>query len=80
MPFDFTYSSIFIEFSFLLINVDYTYFQEYVKNKSITVEFDLRLSSTNTRPDAFKNPVVVDNKKDINNIIKTLTNVDLPSK
>ena len=66
-----------IEFSFLLINVDYTYYQEYVKNKSISVEFDLRLASTNSRPDAFKNPVVVDNKKDINNIIKTLTNVDL---
>ncbi len=37
----------------------------------------LRLSSTNTRPDAFKNPVIVDNTNDINNIIKTLTNVDL---
>ncbi len=61
----------------MLINVDYTYFQEYVKNKSISVQFDLRLASTNTRPDAFRNPIVVDNKSDINKIIKTLTNVDL---
>ncbi len=36
----------------------------------IYVEFDLHHGSTNTRPDAFKNPVVVDNKNDINNIIK----------
>ncbi len=42
-----------IEFSFSRIKV----------NKVIDVEFDLRLASTNTRPEGFKNTVVVDNKK-----------------
>ncbi len=47
------------------------------KNNYITVEFDLRLASTNTRPEDFKNPVVVDNKKDIDKIINKLTDLNL---
>jgi hypothetical protein len=47
------------------------------KKTEIIVEFDLHYSSTNTRPKEFKNPVVVDNKKDIDNIIKKLTSIDL---
>ncbi len=47
------------------------------KNNYVTVYFDLRLASTNTRPEGFKNPVVVDNTKDIDNIINKLTALDL---
>jgi hypothetical protein len=35
----------------------------------VSAYFDLRLASTNTRPEGFKNPFVVDNKKDIDKII-----------
>ena len=55
-----------IEFSFLLINSDSAKFQPeriWNENNYIRVDFDLRLASTNTRPEGFKNPVVVDNKK-----------------
>ena len=43
-----------IEFSFLLINVDDSNFQEYVKNPYIYVNFDLHYASTNTRPKGLK--------------------------
>ena len=66
-----------VEFSFLLIDVDYTYFKSYVKNSHISVYFSLFLASTNTRPKGFENPIVVDNKKDIDDIIKRLTSADL---
>jgi hypothetical protein len=66
-----------IEFSFLLIDVDYTHFQSYIKNSVINVSFALFQASTNTRPKGFENPVVVDNKTDIDNIIKKLTSADL---
>jgi len=66
-----------VEFSFLLIDVNYTYFHSYVKNKFISVDFALFLPSTNTRPKGFENPIVVDNKKDIDDIIKKLTSADL---
>ena len=59
-----------VEFSFLRIKVEEV-------NKAIDVEFDLRLASTNTRPIGFKNPVVVDNKKDIDDIINKLSNLNL---
>jgi hypothetical protein len=51
----------FIEFSFLRIKVEKVI-------EVIDVEFDLRLASTNTRPEGFKDPVVVDNKKDIDKL------------
>ena len=66
-----------VEFSFLLIDVDYTHFQSYIKNSVINVSFALFQASTNTRPKGFENPVVVDNKNDIDNIIKKLTSADL---
>jgi hypothetical protein len=69
-----------IEFSFLRIKVDDEGFKtKYIgdKNNYITVEFDLRLASTNTRPEGFKNPVVVDNKKDIDKIINKLADLNL---
>ncbi len=55
-----------IEFSFLLENVDSEDFRldrplDY--NNYIRVDFDLRLASTNTRPEGFRNPVVVEIKK-----------------
>ena len=55
-----------IEFSFLLVSVDAENFDTRKKgdnNNYIRVDFDLRLASTNTRPEGFKNPAVVDNKK-----------------
>ena len=64
-----------IEFSYLLISVDEKFRKD--KKTEIIVEFDLHYSSTNTRPKEFKNPVVVDNKKDIESIIKKLTSIDL---
>ncbi len=63
-------SKLTIEFSFLRIEVEKV-------NKVIGVEFDLRLASTNTRPEGFKNPVVVDNEKDIDKIINKLTDLNL---
>ena len=66
-----------VEFSFLLIDVDHTYYKPYVKDRHISVYFALFLASTNTRPKGFENPVVVDNKKDIDDIIKKLTSADL---
>jgi len=69
-----------IEFSFLRIKVDDEGFKtKYIgeKNNYITVDFDLRLASTNTRPEGFKNPVVVDNKKDIDKIINKLIDLNL---
>jgi hypothetical protein len=47
------------------------------KNNYVTVYFDLRLASTNTRPEGFKNPVLSDNKKDIDEIINKLTDINL---
>ena len=66
-----------VEFSFLLIDVDHTYYKPYVKDRHISVYFALFLASTNRRPKGFENPVVVDNKKDIDDIIKKLTSADL---
>ena len=69
-----------IEFSFLLVCVDDENFDMRRKgdnNNYIRVDFDLRLASTNTRPEGFKNPVVVDNKKDIDKIINKLTDLNL---
>ena len=66
-----------IEFSFLRIKVDDEGFKTKDigdKNNYITVYFDLRLASTNTRPEGFKNPVVVDNKKIL---IKLLINFQM---
>ena len=63
-----------IEFSFLRIKIDY---DDFKITKIIPVEFGLMLASTNTRPEGFKNPVVVDNKKDINNIIDKLLKLNL---
>ena len=39
--------------------------------------FSLHYASTNTRLKGFENPVVVDNKKDINNIIDKISKADL---
>jgi len=58
-----------IEFSFMRIKIEEV-------DKAIDVEFDLRLASTNTRPEGFKNPVVVDNKKDIDKIINKLADLN----
>ena len=59
-----------IEFTFLLITI--------MKEKGSTfIDFKIHYASTNTRPNEFKNPVVVDNKKDVDNIIKILSNADL---
>jgi hypothetical protein len=62
----FTFKST-IEFSFLLVNVDAENFEArriWDYNNYTRVDFDLRLASTtNTRQEGFKNPVVVDNKK-----------------
>jgi len=69
-----------IEFSFLLIRVDNETFRPdriWNENNYITVDFDLRLASTNTRPEFLKNPVVVDNKKDIDKIINKLADLNL---
>ena len=69
-----------IEFSFLLVSVDDENFDTRKKrdnNNYIRVDFDLRFASTNTRPEGFKNPVVVDNKKDIDKIINKLTDLNL---
>ena len=69
-----------IEFSFLLVCVDDENFDSKRKgddNNYIRVDFDLRLASTNTRPEGFKNPVVIDNKKDIDKIINKLSDVNL---
>ncbi len=66
-----------IEFSFLLIDVDSENFDQvriWNENNYIRVDFDLRLASTNTRPEGFKNPVVVDNKKIL---IKLLINLQI---
>ncbi len=54
-----------MNFSFLRIKVDEHFRGKDVgdKNNYVTGNFDLRLASTNTRPEGFKNPVVVDNKK-----------------
>ena len=57
--------------------VDDSNFQECVKNPFIYVNFALHYASTNTRPKGFENPVVVDNKNDINNIIKKISSIDL---
>jgi predicted MarR family transcription regulator len=59
-----------VEFSYLLIRV------EEAKISTI-VKFIIHYASTNTRPKAFQNPVVVDNKNDIDNIMKTLSKTDL---
>jgi hypothetical protein len=59
-----------IEFSYLLVRVEDAKF-------STMVNFIVHYASTNTRPKAFRNPVVVDNKKDVDNIIKTLSKTDL---
>ncbi len=59
-----------IEFSFLKIKV------EEVK-KVVNVQFDLRLASKNTRPEVFKNPAVVDNKRDTDKTIYKLTDLNL---
>ena len=37
----------------------------------------LYYASTNTRLKGFENPVVIDNKKDIENVISTITKTDL---
>ena len=70
-----------IEFSFLRIKVDDDHFNPRSKEKDdtnyISVAFDLRLASTNTRPEGFKNPVVVDNKKDIDKIVNKLADLNL---
>ena len=69
-----------IEFSFLLVCVDAEKFdiaRTGDNNNYIRVDFDLRLASTNTRPEILKNPVVIDNKKDIDKIINKLTNLNL---
>ncbi len=61
-----------IEFSFLRLKVDDENFRPKDiedENNYIQVDFDLRLASTNTRPEGFKNPVVVDNKANIDNIV-----------
>ncbi len=44
---------------------------------STMVKFITHYASTNTHPEAFKNPVVVDNKKDIDNMVKTLSKTNL---
>ena len=69
-----------IEFSFLLIRIDNERFDPrriWDYNNYSRVDFELRLASTNTRPEGFVNPVVVDNKKDIDKIINKLTNLNL---
>jgi hypothetical protein len=69
-----------IEFSFLLIRIDNEGFDPrriWDYNNYSRVDFHLRLASTNTRPEGFENPVVVDNKKDIDKIINKLTNLNL---
>ena len=68
-----------IQFSFMLIKVNDMGFDDkiYNSNNIITVSFDLHYASTNTRLKGFENPVVVDNKKDIDNIIKKISQSDL---
>ncbi len=69
-----------IEFSFLLVRVDSDFFwtsKIWDYNNYIRVDFDLRLASTNTRPEGFENPFVVDNKKDIHKIINKFTDLSL---
>ena len=63
-----------VEFSFLRVKIDY---DDFKITKIIPVEFGLMLASTNTRPEGFKNPVVVDNKKDIDKVINKLTDLNL---
>jgi hypothetical protein len=62
-----------MEFSFLLIK---EIFVDGKEVKSI-VSFRLHYASTNTRLYGFENPVVVDNKKDIDNIIAKIGKSDL---
>ena len=59
-----------LQFSYLLIS-------EVESDKTSTVIFSLHYASTNTRLKGFENPVVVDNKKDINNIIDKISKADL---
>ncbi len=51
----------------MLIKVDDASFRpkQYNSNNITTVSFDLHYASTNRRLKGFKNPVVLDNKKDI---------------
>ncbi len=74
---NFTFKLI-IQFSFMLIKVNYEGFNHKIQNRNniITVSFDLHYASTNTRLKGFENPVVVDNKKDIDNIIKRISQAD----
>ncbi len=54
-----------IQFSYMLIKVE----EGEKKNDIITVEFDIHYASTQTRLKDFKNPVVVDIRKDIDDIV-----------
>ncbi len=66
-----------IEFSFLLIRIDNEGFDPrkiWDYNNYSSVDFHLRLASTNTRPEGFENPVVADNKKIL---IKLLMNFQI---
>ena len=59
-----------LQFSYLLIS-------EVEKIGVSSIAFDIHYASTNTRLKGFENPVVVDNKKDINNIIDKVSKADL---
>ena len=74
------------EFSFLLVLAEgYREISDETKSKleskynkyNYQLEYELFYASTNTRLKGFENPVVVDNKKDIETIIKKIESKDL---
>ena len=70
------------EFTFLLVlaedkrEISSTLKEQYTKYNYV-LQYNLFYPSTNTRLDDFKNPVAVDSKKDIENIISKIEKDDL---
>ena len=61
-----------MQFSFLLISDE----QEEDTNNTI-INFNLFYASNNTRLKDFENPIVIDNKRDIDNAIDTISKTNL---
>ena len=61
-----------MQFSFLLINDG----QDEETNETI-INFSLFYASNNTRLKGFENPIVIDNKRDIDNAIDTISKTNL---
>ena len=61
----------------ITLQVSYLLISEVEKKGVSSITFDIHYASTNTRLKGFENPVVVDNKKDINNIIDKVSKADL---